>query len=67
MPSAAQECREPSGITNVVREFHMVWRVVTLLFVFHCNYDLYLAPFLVYSASKNVVTLKARLGFVQRH
>jgi len=27
MPSAVEECREPSGN---VREFHIVWRVVTL-------------------------------------
>jgi len=28
MPSAAEECREPSGN---VGEFHIVWRVVTLI------------------------------------
>jgi len=31
MPSAAEECREPSGkCQGIVREFHVVWRVVTL-------------------------------------
>jgi len=31
MLSAAEECREPSGKCHgIVREFHIVWRVVTL-------------------------------------
>jgi len=31
MPSAAEECHE--GVPRTVREFHIVWRVVTL----HCR------------------------------
>ena len=31
MPSAAEECRKPSGkCQGIIREFHIVWRVVTL-------------------------------------
>jgi len=34
MPSAAEECCEPSGKwQGIVREFHIVWRVVTLKIV----------------------------------
>jgi len=31
MPSAMEECREPTGkCQRIFREFHIVWRVVTL-------------------------------------
>ena len=40
MPSAAKECREPSGkCQGIVREFHVVWRVVTLYYLRHGNVD----------------------------
>ena len=38
MLSAAEECREPSGkCQGIVREFHIVWRVVTLFFDIICG------------------------------
>jgi len=34
MPSAAEKCHEPSGKwQGIVREFHIVWRLVTLYFL----------------------------------